>query len=186
MLTRRTNGRWRSTSRWGPIKQPALSVLPLRCDACPSRKMTASDLTSVVENHRSRHKAGIRKIRSRVWVRTVLKTTTRGMIRVASIDGNKILVAQRCITLHGAGKRALTMPSSPSVACRNRSQSVASLSIDVNAIKKYIPGQRKENKDQMLVSQRHEDLVKIFKLRSLLEQDGGIQGKGSDEDLKMR
>lgn len=78
------------------------------------------------------------------------------------------------------------MPSSPSVACRNRSQSVASLSIDVNAIKKYIPGQRKENKDQMLVSQRHEDLVKIFKLRSLLEQDGGIQGKGSDEDLKMR
>jgi hypothetical protein len=56
----------------------------------------------------------------------------------------------------------------------------------VNAIKKFMPGQRKENKDQMLVSQRHEDLVKIFKLRSLLEQDGGIQGKGSDEDLKMR
>ena len=78
------------------------------------------------------------------------------------------------------------MPSPPLATCRNRRQSVAGLSIDVNAIKKFMPGQRKENKDQMLVSQRHEDLVKIFKLRSLLEQDGGIQGKGSDEDLKMR
>ena len=80
----------------------------------------------------------------------------------------------------------LTRHSRFSNARRSRRQSVAALGIDVNAIKNFIPGQRKQNKDQMLVSQRHEDLVKIFKLRSLLEQDGGIQGRGSDEDLKMR